>query len=1211
MRSGLSGDGMLALAVHGLALHEESDRGSQNLKSTTFCGGTGIEAAETPTVRGSFEQCTNFQRIGCVLAWWMIAGRNLSALDCFTKDFWECWQACRAAQSRSSRPRARGATYPLREGELAEFVETVKVMSLQEATSADAVRRWALKAWMFLVFVGLNSLSGTVPLPPTGRWSQVEAQAARSIHGAVETRCHKDIERLDCSEEAWKKDMSSRLIGYGGEEISVCEKLSLEQIVPGLPPGSHGASVDALEWVGPRTRYFLLNPKELLKRDDDVVLPKMPGRVHVCQGEELGIAWELVKRNICVWIPLEKVHQVGSQPILNGLFGVSKTTLLDDGRPVLRLIMNLVGSNATQEQLVGGCSTLPSITSWQSIALEDGETLSCFQSDMSSAFYLFRIPCCWHPHLAFNIITTGVNVNGDPNQLFALACNVIPMGWQSSVGVMQEISENLMKHASVGPAHQLMRGKTLPPWMNETLEQACEEDKHWWHIYLDNFAAAERVTPSNAVTSAELCHREAERVWKEAGVISSSKKRLVDQPTMVELGAEVDGAQKVLGVTTEKLVRTIQATLWLIGQQYLNRKHVQVVAGRWVFILQFRRPAMSVLNETWKLVGGACKVTAKLRCAVRNELLTLVYLSPLLFCNLGAGISEVMMASDASEKGGAVGVARCLSEAGKDFAIASTAMDRSGVTDKAPILLVSLFNGVGGCYRCYDVAGVLPAGQIAVEIDEGANRVCSRRWPDVEIVRDIHLVARDMVRSWSRKYLGITEVHVWSGFPCTDLSGVKANRENLWGKNSRLFYEVPRVTNLVKEEFGTEVTVKEVVENVASMDETAAREISEELGMYPYRLDPVQAVPMRRPRFCWTSETLEGVCPDVRIESGRYWREVIAEAPYPEIGQWIDDGFRWEGGERGCVLPTCLKAIPHRTPPPRPAGLQKCDWDTCERWRSDCFRYPPYQYQQQFLFTSDSSWRLVNANEKELLLGYGYRHTEVAWSASRIKQDRVGYSDARNSYMGDCFSIYSFVLLAVACCKKFLPTIPYKLLTKRMGLAPGFRAPLRWLAPLRKQLSYGSPITTLDACDGNPQKLNRILLRRTNHTGSDVRISSGELMNQKAFPRQSAQASWWKWEPAFGQAWKRKAHINVLEMEALLLSVQHQVQRFHQGDCSIFHLTDSYVTMSVASKGRTSSLQLRRVMRRLAALLLGHGLTLILAHVESTENPTDRQSRAW
>ena len=135
--------------------------------------------------------------------------------------------------------------------------------------------------------------------------------------------------------------------------------------------------------------------------------------------------------------------------------------------------MNLVGSNATQEQLVGGCSTLPSITSWQSIALEDGETLSCFQSDMSSAFYLFRIPCCWHPHLAFNIITTGVNVNGDPNQLFALACNVIPMGWQSSVGVMQEISENLMKHASVGPAHQLMRGKTLPPWMNETLEQAC------------------------------------------------------------------------------------------------------------------------------------------------------------------------------------------------------------------------------------------------------------------------------------------------------------------------------------------------------------------------------------------------------------------------------------------------------------------------------------------------------------------------------------------------------------------------------------------------------------------------------------------------------------------------------------------------------------------------------------------------------------------
>lgn len=35
------------------------------------------------------------------------------------------------------------------------------------------------------------------------------------------------------------------------------------------------------------------------------------------------------------------------------------------------------------------------------------------------------------------------------------------------------------------------------------------------------------------------------------------------------------------------------------------------------------------------------------------------------------------------------------------------------------------------------------------------------------------------------------------------------------------------------------------------------------------------------------------------------------------------------------------------------------------------------------------------------------------------------------------------------------------------------------------------------------ERLNRFLLRRTNHTGSDVRVVSGQVMNPKTFPRQS------------------------------------------------------------------------------------------------------------
>ena len=146
-------------------------------------------------------------------------------------------------------------------------------------------------------------------------------------------------------------------------------------------------------------------------------------------------------------------------------------------------------------------------------------------------------------------------------------------------------------------------------------------------------------------------------------------------------------------------------------------------------------------------------------------------------------------------------------------------------------------------------------------------------------------------------------------------------------------------------------------------------------------------------------------------------------------------------------------------------------------------------------FSSGETWRLVNANEKELLLGYGYKHTEVAWAASKIKQNQIGYSDARNSYLGDSFSIYSFVMFAVACSKKFLPVLTYKQLALRMGLAPGFRASLRTVAPWGNRFSMGPPSKVLIQLDGDPNNSIGYWLRRTNHTGSDVRVTSGEVMN--------------------------------------------------------------------------------------------------------------------
>lgn len=231
-------------------------------------------------------------------------------------------------------------------------------------------------------------------------------------------------------------------------------------------------------------------------------------------------------------------------------------------------------------------------------------------------------------------------------------------------------------------------------------------------------------------------------------------------------------------------------------------------------------------------ISGQQKVTNKLKIDVQRELFTLICLAPLLHCHLGANIPNIMTASDASERAGAVGYTTELTEVGQDYLAAALRSEKA--FRPAPILIISLFNGIGGAFRCYDIAGVLPLGRIAVECDKAANRITSRTWPGVELVLDVLRVDRNLVRSWSLKYTTIEEIHVWAGFPCVDLSAVKFLRENLKGKSSRLYWEIDRIIDLLREQFGDTVTIKKVLENVASMDMSAALEISEHEGTRPY-----------------------------------------------------------------------------------------------------------------------------------------------------------------------------------------------------------------------------------------------------------------------------------------------------------------------------------------------------------------------------------------
>ena len=132
----------------------------------------------------------------------------------------------------------------------------------------------------------------------------------------------------------------------------------------------------------------------------------------------------------------------------------------------------------------------------------------------------------------------------------------------------------------------------------------------------------------------------------------------------------------------------------------------------------------------------------------------------------------------------------------------------------------------------------------------------------------------------------LEQLDFWAGFPCVDVSSVKFQRLNLDGPESGLFREVLRVYELLLQAYGRSFCINFFVENVASMDKKVSQQISEALGVRPYRFQCADASPISRPRFCWTNRALPFLPGDHVCDKGDYL-EVEASAKYPEVYQWL------------------------------------------------------------------------------------------------------------------------------------------------------------------------------------------------------------------------------------------------------------------------------------------------------------------------------------
>ena len=1054
-------------------------------------------------------------------------------------------------------------------------------------------------AWVLLSAAALNDFYGLSPPYPTQRRGRVVEKCLQTIRERV-CRFLKQSVDPDISFSSVWEDVSKKQINYDGEEVAVAQMLTVDQVFKSLPPVGHGGSVELAPLLQGRTRFLIENPEQVLLRSPPLQKVRNSAKVHIAKGEEIALFRLLFERGVIDFVPENEVFSDCNGPFLSGLFGVPKPNKMSPkGAPVLRLIMNLIPINRTLDVILGDIGELPSASCWQQLVLLENDSISISQADMASAFYLFRLPVAWQKYLCFNHRLARKDVGLAGSGYVFPSCRVLPMGWSSSVGVMQMASRELMRRAQLLTRDELSRQSLVPKWFVEFLPDLTSSET-WWQVYLDNFMAAEVTRNGKSKGQDVAYHKRAVAAWEAGGVLCSEDKHVYSASVATELGVEVNGELGLMGGSATRIFKAMLATLGLVKHPLPSIRIVQVVLGRWIFLLQYRRPAMAVLSRSWDYINktGNRQRAWSVVCAEMSRLLCL---SPLLQSDLRTTFSPVITCSDASEKGGAVALATGLSISGASLS------SRLSVGDMDPkeikVLVISAFNGIGGCFRAYDLIGVRPVALISIEIDPAAKRVVRVTWPHCLEVSDVCDVDLAMIRGWSNMFPRLEEVHIWGGFPCVHLSSARSDRLNLEGEGSNLFFQLVRIIEMAEQTFEPAVPVHFVIENVYSMDVSARQEISLRLDVKPVKLDPADCSPMSRPRLAWLSRPIESQRGISLIDHGDFV-EVKMDASFPALQAWITPG--WGQAEGEVIYPTFMKSIVRRRPPPNPAGLRRCDPATVGRWQSDEFRFPPYQYSRKYLLRDDNGQlRYLEVSERELLMGMGFGATEFCFNASYAKRHPTEYWDKRYSLLGDGFAMISFAWVAGQLCRPWINPPSPQQIVDRLGLAPGASLAAGFQCPMRRDLLYGGHGICQDSTS-----LVAHISRHVSHNGSDVSISLGVPFNPRQGHHFSLRAPWWKWRILFATKWKFSSHINSLEMRMIVQAVRWRARQIESFNSRWLHLADSMVCNYILSKGRTSSHLLQGLVRQHAAILMALNSMELHGHVDSTENPTDEASRA-
>ena len=894
--------------------------------------------------------------------------------------------------------------------------------------------------------------------------------------------------------------------------------------------------------------------------------------------------------------------------MLNGLFCVLKKGTPAPGEErVTRLIMNLTPSNALQYLKQGDLDTLAAASHWAGCQLPVGSALLWSGDDQKGAFYAWCLPPQWRKLMAFKWPVEGKFVGMPEKKEVWLASKVIPMGWINSVSLFQHLHRRIGLQteplgAGLEGCTEMRRDRPVP-----TSATKCEGG--WVSFYLDDFDCPE-IVPREMVSQLKgtisLKHSKQRAAYDKFGVQISKDKAHVREVRVERMGAEIDGQGGWLGVPITKKLECGYFVMWALQRKLCRQKVLMMILGRLTRAFEFRRPLMSILNRAWpKHKAVVCRPLSQRTIL---ELIAAIGVLPMAVSNLFTPVSGLVTCSDASEQGGGLCASagltpeglmtlRSLEEKGPDrekvsFTPAgSCSIDR---TKSGPrVLVISLFDGIGAMMVALARLDCQIVGYVSCEVDKACKRLTRTRWPGVLELGDVTKVDANLMEHLVASVgYKVDLILVGAGSPCQDLSGLNAAGRGLEGERSRLFFEVPRIIGLVKSHF--EVPVEYFVENVASMTADNVEQFSDVLGVKPIFLDAHHFCHCRRPRLYWPSWKVEAQGTEVLEDMGLWWKWVFPCVRGP-ASEWLEPGCTWTPKAPG-HLPTFTRPKRRQRPPYKPAGVETASAAALERWKDDSYFVQVYNYEEHNMITTpEGNLRLPSLVEKERVMGFdrGYVSSSFGSKATASQKELIG-----GQMIGNTFNVYSIIMLLHECLRQ------HGAQTKR---CPQQLVRISGVAP-EGWTKYPQFVSGSFECP-KVQTLVSHILRHGERGGTDVRLDINVPYRMKAWPRSGLRSRLFNWSIVHGYSWQQKAHINGLELQAVLNGLRWRLRKACRSGHRILHLVDSQVVAAILAKGRTSSFKLQVGVSTYSALVVASGTVVAVGYIDTRDNPSDIPSR--